>query len=224
MAAVNGGNVEGARVGEVVAAPTNDGVRIIGYSDLPSRLPMTASNLCANRARGAIARAPRGARAPRALSRNFLANLRHTSRSLRYGRNAAKFILSAGPTTTGAKGRLLLDYDDVAVRGMLTVDKGVEVPPPPAPVAPPAPAPAAPAAAAAELAAPAAEPDPKAPFVDGAMSAAAGACALLVMGALVRDEAGAGLAMAFGLSSYAGAQARERALSLIHISEPTRPY
>ena len=51
MAAVNGGNVEGARVGEVVAAPTNDGVRIIGYSDLPSRLPMTASNLCANRAR-----------------------------------------------------------------------------------------------------------------------------------------------------------------------------
>jgi NAD(P) transhydrogenase subunit alpha len=43
MAAANGGNVEGTRTGEVVV--TDNGVTIIGYTDLPGRLPAQASQL-----------------------------------------------------------------------------------------------------------------------------------------------------------------------------------
>ncbi|MEV8510370.1 Re/Si-specific NAD(P)(+) transhydrogenase subunit alpha [Actinoplanes sp. NPDC051475] len=43
MAAANGGNVEGAVAGEVVV--TANGVTIIGYTDLPGRLPAQASQL-----------------------------------------------------------------------------------------------------------------------------------------------------------------------------------
>jgi NAD(P) transhydrogenase subunit alpha len=43
MAAANGGNVEGSRPGEVVT--TDRGVTIIGYTDLPGRLPTQASQL-----------------------------------------------------------------------------------------------------------------------------------------------------------------------------------
>ena len=43
MAASNGGNVEGAVAGEVVV--TDNGVTIIGYTDLAGRLPTQASQL-----------------------------------------------------------------------------------------------------------------------------------------------------------------------------------
>jgi NAD(P) transhydrogenase subunit alpha len=43
MAAANGGNVEGSKAGEVVT--TEHGVTIIGYTDLPGRLPTQASQL-----------------------------------------------------------------------------------------------------------------------------------------------------------------------------------
>jgi NAD(P) transhydrogenase subunit alpha len=43
MAAANGGNVEGTRAGEAVV--TDNGVTIIGYTDLPGRLPAQASQL-----------------------------------------------------------------------------------------------------------------------------------------------------------------------------------
>ena len=43
MAAANGGNVEGSKPGEVVT--TDHGVTIIGYTDLPGRLPTQASQL-----------------------------------------------------------------------------------------------------------------------------------------------------------------------------------
>jgi NAD(P) transhydrogenase subunit alpha len=43
MAAANGGNVEGSRPGEVVV--TDNDVTIIGYTDLPGRLPAQASQL-----------------------------------------------------------------------------------------------------------------------------------------------------------------------------------
>jgi NAD(P) transhydrogenase subunit alpha len=43
MAAANGGNVEGTRAGEVVV--TDNGVTIIGYTDLAGRLPAQASQL-----------------------------------------------------------------------------------------------------------------------------------------------------------------------------------
>jgi NAD(P) transhydrogenase subunit alpha len=45
MAASSGGNVEGSKGGEVVT--TDNGVKIIGYSDLPGRLPTQASQLFA---------------------------------------------------------------------------------------------------------------------------------------------------------------------------------
>lgn len=46
LAAANGGNVVGAQKDEVVT--TEKGVKIIGYTNLPSRLATTASNLFAN--------------------------------------------------------------------------------------------------------------------------------------------------------------------------------
>lgn len=46
LAAEQGGNIENTRKGEVVV--TENGVRIIGYTDLPSRLPTQASKLFSN--------------------------------------------------------------------------------------------------------------------------------------------------------------------------------
>jgi NAD/NADP transhydrogenase alpha subunit len=43
LAAANGGNVAQTRPEEIVT--TSNGVKIIGYTDLPSRLASTASNL-----------------------------------------------------------------------------------------------------------------------------------------------------------------------------------
>ena len=43
LAAANGGNVAQTRPDEIVT--TKNGVKIIGYTDLPSRLASTASNL-----------------------------------------------------------------------------------------------------------------------------------------------------------------------------------
>jgi H+-translocating NAD(P) transhydrogenase len=46
LAAANGGNVAMTRPNEIVT--TTNGVKIVGYTDLPSRLPGTSSNLFAN--------------------------------------------------------------------------------------------------------------------------------------------------------------------------------
>jgi NAD(P) transhydrogenase len=46
LAAANGGNVAQTRPNEIVT--TSGGVKIVGYTDLPSRLATTASNLFAN--------------------------------------------------------------------------------------------------------------------------------------------------------------------------------
>jgi NAD(P) transhydrogenase len=46
LAAANGGNVAQTKPDEIVT--TKNGVKIIGYTDLPSRLPTTSSNLFAN--------------------------------------------------------------------------------------------------------------------------------------------------------------------------------
>ena len=78
LAAENGGNVESTTKGKVITTP--NGVTVIGYTNLASRLPSTASAL--------------------------------------FGNNVAKFLLSVGPTTGGAKGEYKIDYVDDAVRGM----------------------------------------------------------------------------------------------------------
>ncbi|WP_169063679.1 Re/Si-specific NAD(P)(+) transhydrogenase subunit alpha [Geodermatophilus dictyosporus] len=100
MAAAQGGNVAGSVPDEVVTTP--NGVTIIGYTDLPARLPAQASQL-------------------------FATNLV----------NLLKLL------TPGKDGRLVLDLDDVVVRGMTVARAGERMwPPPPVQVS------AAPAAAA----------------------------------------------------------------------------
>ena len=102
MAAANGGNVAGSRPDERVV--TDNGVVILGYTDLPGRLPTQASQL-------------------------FGTNLVNTLKLM----------------TPDKDGQLVLDLDDVVIRGM-TVSTGGEVlwPPPTVQVsaAPAAPAPA----------------------------------------------------------------------------------
>ncbi len=103
MAASNGGNVEGSAPDQLVV--TANGVKIIGYTDLPGRLPTQASQL--------------------------------------YGTNVVNLLKLLTP---GKDGEVVLDWDDVVVRGMtVTKDGTVTWPPPPVQVSA-APAPAAAAA------------------------------------------------------------------------------
>jgi NAD(P) transhydrogenase subunit alpha len=104
MAAANGGNVAGSKPDQLVT--TDNGVKIIGYTDLAGRLPTQASNL--------------------------------------FGQNVVNFFKLVTP---GKDGVLVLDQEDVVVRGMTVVlDGEVTWPPPPVSVsAAPAPAQAPPA-------------------------------------------------------------------------------
>ena len=100
MAAAQGGNVAGSVPDEVVT--TANGVTIIGYTDLPARLPAQASQL-------------------------FATNLV----------NLLKLL------TPGKDGQLVLDLDDVVVRGMTVARDGEKLWPPPPVQVSAAPAPAA---------------------------------------------------------------------------------
>jgi NAD(P) transhydrogenase len=64
--------------------------------------------------------------------------LASTSSSL-YANNQQKWIMSAGPTTTKTKGEFALDHEDIAIRGMMVMEKGELTWPwtPPAPPPPP---------------------------------------------------------------------------------------
>ncbi len=99
MAASNGGNVAGSRPDEKVV--TDNGVTILGYTDLPGRLPTQASQL--------------------------------------FGTNLVNLLTLVTPDKDG---RVVLDLDDVVIRGMTVVREGEMLwPPPPVQVS------AAPAAA-----------------------------------------------------------------------------
>jgi NAD(P) transhydrogenase subunit alpha len=117
MAASSGGNVEGSVADEVVVA--GSGVKIIGYSDLPGRLPTQASQL--------------------------------------FAQNIVNLMKLVTPKKDGA---LVLDLDDVVVRGMLVTDAGEVTWPPPQVSVSAAPA-AAPGAAGAAQAAAVAPPEKK---------------------------------------------------------------
>jgi NAD(P) transhydrogenase subunit alpha len=119
MAAANGGNVEGSVADELVV--TENGVKIIGYTDLAGRLPTQASQL--------------------------------------YGTNLVNLMKLVTP---GKDGQLVLDMDDVVVRGMTVARDGELLwPPPPIQVsAAPAPVAAAPVAKA-----PPPPPDPRRKYV-----------------------------------------------------------
>ncbi|MFT4110325.1 Re/Si-specific NAD(P)(+) transhydrogenase subunit alpha [Propionicimonas sp.] len=89
MAASNGGNVEGSVADQLVV--TDNGVKIIGYTDLAGRLPTQASQL--------------------------------------YGTNVVNLFKLLTP---GKDGEVVLDLDDVVLRGMtVTKDGDLLWPPPP---------------------------------------------------------------------------------------------
>lgn len=161
-AAENGGNVALSRPNEVIT--TSNGVKVIGYTNLPSRLPATASNL--------------------------------------FGNNAARFVLSAGPVTSGKAGFFFPDYADPAVRGMLVVDGGELRWPNPNPYTPPAPA----VKASVETPVAAVE-TPTKPAQSAALLVTLISALLIVAGSLSRDPAFTGLVTVFALSSLAGQQA-----------------
>jgi NAD(P) transhydrogenase subunit alpha len=110
MAASNGGNVEGSQPDKLVV--TDNGVKILGYTDLPGRLPTQASQL--------------------------------------FGTNIVNLFKLLTPNKDG---EVVLDMDDVVVRGMTTSKDGeILWPPPPVQVS----AAATPAVAAAPVEDPAA--------------------------------------------------------------------
>ncbi len=88
MAASNGGNVEGSQPDKLVV--TENGVKIIGYTDLPGRLPTQASQL--------------------------------------FGTNIVNLFKLLTPNKDG---EVVLDMDDVVVRGMTTSKDGEILWPPP---------------------------------------------------------------------------------------------
>ena len=103
MAASNGGNVAGSKPDELVVTP--NGVKIIGYTDLPGRLPTQASQL--------------------------------------YGTNVVNLFKLLTPAKDG---EVVLNLDDVVIRGMTVQKDGERLwPPPPVQVSAAVPATVAPA-------------------------------------------------------------------------------
>jgi len=132
MAAANGGNTDLTRADEVVT--TDNGVSIIGYTDLPGRLPAQTSQL--------------------------------------YGTNVVNLLKLMTPDKDG---RLVVDLDDVIVRGITLAHNGESLWPPPPVQVSVAPASAAPSVpdSAAEPAAAKRPPDPRKRAVFGVSAAAA---------------------------------------------------
>jgi NAD(P) transhydrogenase subunit alpha len=158
MAAANGGNVAGSVAGELVT--TANGVRIIGYTDLPGRLPTQASNL--------------------------------------FAQNVVNFLKLATP---GKDGELVLDMDDVVVRGMAAVTEGKVTWPPP-PVAVSAAPSAGPAAGAGAVPAASSPKKPRDPRVTWSVL---GVCGLALLGLFwVSPEGLLGHFMVFMLAVVVG--------------------
>ncbi|KAJ1451677.1 NAD(P) transhydrogenase beta subunit-domain-containing protein [Pelagophyceae sp. CCMP2097] len=99
LAAEAGGNIETTVMDKRIV--TENGVICLGYTDLPSRLARTSSDLFAN--------------------------------------NITKFLLSIGPFSTKIKDEFTIDHKDEAVRGMLVLENGEMMWPPPKKELPPAP-------------------------------------------------------------------------------------
>lgn len=123
-----------------------------------------------------------------------------TSSSL-YSNNISKFLLSAGPQTTKQKGYFHIDHEDDAVRGMLVLEKGKMMWPAPLPPPPPA--------SAAKDEKKAVEPeviDYRAPYVQGAKTAAYFASSVLAFGAVAPNPAFSSMFTTFALSNVIGVQ------------------
>lgn len=160
LAAEAGGNVETTVADQKIV--TDNGVTCLGYTDMPSRLATTSSNLYAN--------------------------------------NISKFLLSIGPQTTKEPGYFYIDHEDPAVRGMLVVEKGKLMWPPPEPEAPPAPKKEE-KKEVAEI-----EPDYRAPYVQGAKQVGMVSAGVLAMGACAPNPAFSSMLTTFALSNIIGVQ------------------
>jgi len=161
LAASNGGNVAGVVADQSVVTP--NGVTLIGYTDINSRLASTSSSLYAN--------------------------------------NQMKWILSAGPTTTKVKGELNLDHEDIAVRGMMVVEKG-ELMWPWTPPAPPPPPPKKPVVEVPQLT----EEDYKAMYTTSARNVTLGSVGFLGIGLMAPNPAFSTMFTTFALSGVIGYQ------------------
>mmetsp|Transcript_14684 Transcript_14684/g.31334 ORF Transcript_14684/g.31334 Transcript_14684/m.31334 type:complete len:1073 (-) Transcript_14684:374-3592(-) len=122
-----------------------------------------------------------------------------TSSSL-YANNISKLLLSAGPQTTKVPERFYIDHDDEAVRGMLVVEQGKLMFPPPAP----APPPVVEKKVEEEVAIP--EIDHKKIYMDGAKNAAYFSTSILALGAVAPNAAFSSMFTTFWLSNVIGAQ------------------
>jgi len=126
--------------------------------------------------------------------------LASTSSSL-YANNQLKWILSAGPTTTKVKGELALDHEDIAVRGMMVLEKGVMTWPwiPPAPPPPKLKPPA-------KEVVPLIDADYQAMYMDSAKKATYAAVGLLGVGMISPTAAFSSMLSTFALSGVIGYQ------------------
>merc|ERR1719424_1867510 len=126
--------------------------------------------------------------------------LASTSSSL-YANNQLKWILSAGPTTTKVKGELALDHEDIAVRGMMVLVRGVMT----WPWTPPAPPPPPPKPAVKEVV-PLTDADYQAMYTDSAKKATYAAVGLLGVGMISPTAAFSSMLSTFALSGVIGYQ------------------
>jgi len=127
--------------------------------------------------------------------------LASTSSTL-YANNQMKWILSAGPTTTKTKGEFALDYEDIAVRGMMVMDKGAMT----WPWTPPAPPPPPPKKEVVEIVK--TEEDYKAEYMASAKTAGYMAASMVGVGVLSPNPAFSNMFSTFCLSGVIGYQVR----------------
>jgi NAD(P) transhydrogenase len=126
--------------------------------------------------------------------------LASTSSTL-YANNQMKWILSAGPTTTKTKGEMALDYEDIAIRGMMVMDQG-ELTWPWTPPAPPPPPPKPPPKEEVVMT----EDDYKAIYIASAKQTGYGMATMLGVGMLSPNPAFSNMFMTFALSGVIGYQ------------------
>jgi len=126
--------------------------------------------------------------------------LASTSSTL-YANNQMKWILSAGPTTTKTKGEMALDYEDVAIRGMMVMDQG-QLTWPWTPPSPPPPPPKPPPKEEYVMT----EDDYKSIYVASAKQTGYGMAAMLGVGMLSPNPAFSNMFMTFALSGVIGYQ------------------
>lgn len=123
-----------------------------------------------------------------------------TTSSALYANNISKLLLSAGPQTTKEPNHFYIDHDDEAVRGMLVVENGNLMFPPPAPKLPPV----VEKKVADEIIVP--EIDHKQIYMDGAKRAAYVSTSILALGAVAPNAAFSSMFTTFWLSNVIGAQ------------------